>query len=147
MSENVIGGTTSGSGNVIAHNVALGVELSDQPLNSSSSAPTNEYGNSILGNSIHDNGNGNVFVDRTEIWLVPDSDNPLQGPNGLQPAPLLSMAAAGPSTTVTGSLSSTANSTFGVVFFASPGVDAWGTPRARSYLGFAAVNTDGSGNA
>jgi hypothetical protein len=145
VSDNLIGGTAPGSGNVIAYNDGpAGVYIADQPVNDTG-LPTEEHGISILGNSIHDNGNGNVFFKRTEIWLGPDTNNPQQGPNGLQSAPVLTVADAGAATTATGSLSSTKNTAFRIEFFASPGPDAFGNPEGERYLGFVNVQTDGNG--
>jgi hypothetical protein len=143
LSENLIGSSTSGGGNVIAYNgegVLIETSFNGAP-------PAAGYGNSILGNSIYNN-NGQGCCNRAaEISLISDPSNPPPGPNGFQAAPVLDTASRGATTTATGSLTSSANNTFRIEFFASPGPDAAGNPEGRRYLGSVNVMTDASGNA
>ena len=146
VSDNLIGGTTPGSGNIIAYNGG-GVVIASKAAVSWPAA--DGYGNSMLGNSMYNNRQYPVCCGfGSEIVLIRDpSDPPGQGPNGLQAAPVLAAADAGATTTVTGSLSSSANNTFRIEFFASPGPDAAGNPEGQRYLGFVNVTTDANGNA
>ena len=69
------------------------------------------------------------------------------GPNNLQNYPVLTSAVtAGGSTTGTGTLNSTPNTTFRVEFFASDGADPSGFGEGQFFLGFTNVTTDGTGN-
>jgi titin len=150
LSDNLIGGTTPGSGNVIAFNTGAGLVLAGRDPTAGPGPGVDGYGNSILGNSIY--GNQDAYLNAylsvaREITLFPDPNNPQQGPNGLQAAPVLTVAYAGTATTVTGSLSSSANNTFRIEFFASPGPDALGNPEGQRYLGFVNVTTNANGNA
>ena len=111
-----IGGTTPGSGNTFANNetaVVLDGRAANPPA----------FGISILGNSMHDNG--------AEIDNEPNQTISGVGDNGLQAAPLITSAYAGATTAVNGTLSSTANDTFRVEFFASPGPDVLGHPEGQ----------------
>ncbi|NML24397.1 cadherin domain-containing protein [Zoogloea dura] len=139
---NLIGGVVAGAGNLIAGNTGNGVLLR-------SSAGS---GNSILGNSISnssalginlqggtENGSGVTAND------VGDADS---GPNNLQNHPVLTSAFfSGGDTTVTGTLNSTASTSYRIEFFSSPTADASGHGEASTYLGFVKVTTDASGDA
>src|SRR5262249_45362686 len=52
----------------------------------------------------------------------------------------------GVTTTISGALSSAANTPFRIEFFASPSQDASGAGQGQTFLGFAMVTTDGTGN-
>ncbi len=71
------------------------------------------------------------------------------GANSLQNFPVLTSAITDESTTVTisGSINSTASTTFRIEFFASTAPDASGNGEGERYLGSTTVTTDGSGNA
>src|SRR5262249_6333815 len=119
-------------------------------------------GNSISGNSIHDNGglgidlgdipydaNGNVTTDPSQwAYSAPDGVtlNDSQGhvgPNHFQKYPVLASAAAtAAGTTVTGTLNSVPNTTFRIEFFANAAADPSGHGQGQTYLGFANVTTD-----
>ena len=118
---NSIGGTIAGAGNVIAFNagngVTVGVDILDAALD-----------NAILENSIFSNNGLGIAVDNS----APQS------------APVLSAATnIGSQTTITGTLSGAANTTFRVEFFSNPA----GTSQGETYLGFVNATTDGSGAA
>jgi uncharacterized repeat protein (TIGR01451 family) len=69
------------------------------------------------------------------------------GPNHLQNFPtLLSATSAGENTTITGTLNSTANTTFEVEFFSNTACDASGFGEGENFLGSASLTTDASGN-
>jgi hypothetical protein len=119
---NTIGGTAAGAGNQIANNSGYGVFVASG------------NGNAILGNSIHDNGGLGI--------------NLVNGGNNNQAAPVLTAASSsGAGTTISGTLTSVANTTFRVEFFSNQSLDPSGYGEGQSYLGFATVTTDGSGNA
>ncbi|MFL5245901.1 MAG: beta strand repeat-containing protein [Gemmataceae bacterium] len=119
-----IGGIVPGAGNTIAFNGGYGVYI-----NSGS-------GNSILGNSIFANSPLGIFL------------NSANNANNNQAAPVLAGAStSGSSTTISGTLTSVANSTFRIEFFSNAGLDPAGNAEGQFYLGFTTVTTDGSGNA
>lgn len=137
-SNNQIGGTATGAGNVIAFNDGIGVDVLDGA----------ETGNSVLGNSIHSSGALGIDLDGNGV-TANDSGDGDTGPNNLQNYPTLTTARTDDFSTVTvsGTLNSTSSSSFRVEFFASSTTDASGHGEGERYLGFATVTTDGSGNA
>jgi hypothetical protein len=117
---NTIGGEDPGAGNTIAFNANDGV-LIDRSTNYA-----------ILGNSIFANGHLGIEL--------------LRGGNHDQQAPVLTSATSdGSSTTVTGTLSSTPNSTFTLELFANSVNDPSGS--GERFLGSVQVTTDADGNA
>lgn len=141
-SNNQIGGTVPGAGNVIAHNGLFGVRIKDANL-----------GNHILGNSIFDNGilgialvTGSLEGAPTpnDLGPPPDSDS---GPNDLQNYPVLAASVPGDvDTTVIGALDSTPNTLFRLEFFANPSADQTGFGEGQFFLGARDVTTDGNGH-
>jgi hypothetical protein len=143
-SDNVIGGTGPGEGNLIAHNGAAG----------SSPAGISNGGqrNAIRGNAIHSNGglgidNGLQGVEENDPG---DADT---GANGLQNFPLLtSVELVGPqgggSTRIQGLLHSAPSTTYDLDFYENPACTSF--PRefleGATYLGSGQVTTDGSGD-
>ncbi len=128
---NTIGGTTTGTGNVIAFNskgVVVGSNLADTAT-----------GNNILGNSIF--GNTSLGIDLGNDGVTPNQPvNPAPGPNDLQNFPVITGAT---STTVSGTLHSTPGHTFTLEFFASTVPSGEG----KTFLGTTTVTTDGAGDA
>jgi hypothetical protein len=123
-SNNAIGGTTAGSGNIIAFNGQDGVFVFQ--------------GNaiSILGNSIHDNGGLGIDL------------NSARGANNNQAAPVLSGASvSNTGITVSGTLNSVASTTFRLEFFSNIAPDPTGYGEGLTFLGSYQVTTDTSGNA
>ena len=117
--------------------------------------------NRITRNSIHDNGGIgiNLFVaapfdppsgvtandlgdgDAVDGWGYGSEGNRLQN------FPVIASASSGGGvTTITGSLNSTTNTAFRIEFFANAAIDPTGYGEGQTYLGFANVTTDGSGN-
>ena len=135
---NTIGGNLAGAGNLIAFNGGDGVRAVD-------SSTTN---NAILANSIHSNSSLGIDLDSNGVAAndVGDGDT---GPNNLQNYPVLSAVLTNASNLVaiSGSLNSAASSTFRVEFFANSTADPSGNGEGETYLGFANVTTDASGNA
>jgi titin len=119
-SNNTIGGTGSGAGNTIAFNANDGV-LVDRGT-----------GNAILGNAVFANGNLGIEL--------------VNGGNHNQAAPVITSATTdGSGTTVSGTLSSTANTTFTLEIFANSVCDPSGS--GERVLGSVQVTTDADGHA
>jgi hypothetical protein len=141
-----IGGIGPGEGNTIAFN-GLGTSSGAVAVFGSTSAT----GNTIRGNSIHDNhvsgidlaeGGGPDGVTANDLG---DADT---GPNNLQNFPVVSSVTyGGANTTVDGLLNSTANTIFVLDFYSSPCANfPHDFVQGTTYIGTAAVTTDGSGN-
>jgi titin len=146
----VVGGTAAGTGNLIAFNTDDGVQVSG----------AGAVGNLITGNVLRGNTHDGVFVygGATGASILGNSISAsgdlgirldaASNANHNQAAPVLTAAAAGPGgTTVTGTLTSTANTTFRVEFFSNAGLDASGNAEGLTYLGFALVTTGADGTA
>ena len=104
-------------------------------------------GNSFSRNAIF--GNIGLGIDLDWNGLTPnDAGDVDSGANGLQNFPVLfnAVSSAGNST-ITGNFNSNAGTTYRIEFFSSPTADATGHGEGQTYLGFATVTTDGSGNA
>jgi CSLREA domain-containing protein len=139
-SNNTIGGTTAAARNVISGNGSDGVRI-----------VSTGGGNSVLGNSIHDNG---TTAQHLGIDLEPDGVTPNDtgdgdtGANNLQNFPLLTSASSeGANTSIQGTFNSTASKLYRVEFFSNATCDASGNGEGRTFLGFQNVTTDGEGNA
>jgi hypothetical protein len=177
-SENLLGGTGPGEGNIIAFNTgrtipddlggffelpAAGVLIPhdpdfSHPFNANEPAVRNR----ISGNSIHSNiaafsndGLGidlnvsdHVIVTPTDGVTPNDTGDADEGGNGLQNYPVLTaVSSSAASTTIQGTLNSTPNMTFSIEFFANNTYDPSGFGEGETFIGFAPVTTDISGNA
>ncbi len=133
---NLIGGTAAGAGNLIAFNALDGVNI------------VNGSGDAVLGNLIHSNAGLGIDLGTSGV-TANDAGDADSGANNLQNFPLLTSAQviSGTQVVLVGSINSTASSFFRVEFFASIAANASGYGEAQRYLGFANVTTDGSGNA
>jgi hypothetical protein len=145
--DNLVGGTDPGAGNVLACPVRFWDNV-DGPYNGPSTTRIAILGNTFLPTDkdiafIRGLGNGQS-IDSGAVNDPGDADT---GPNGAQNYPVLTAAGAGTSTTVLGTLNSTAGDTFRIEFFASPAGDPPGQGRAARYLGYTTVRTDQNGNA
>jgi hypothetical protein len=136
-----VGGTTSGTGNTIAHNTDDGVIVM---------AGT---GNRILRNSIFDNGSP-ATADDLGIDLSPggvtanDATDTDTDANNRQNFPELAGAQANSvDTTVQGTLNSNASRTYRVEIFSSPACDTAGNGEGKTFLGATDVTTDSAGTA
>ncbi|MEM7252470.1 MAG: LamG-like jellyroll fold domain-containing protein, partial [Pseudomonadota bacterium] len=139
---NLIGGFGGGEGNVIAHNLSLGISVA-----------SNSEGNSFLGNRIYSNVDlGIDLVDGSDPASgvtpndVGDSDS---GANNLLNTPVLTSVVtdgAG-SVEITGTLNAEAGTNYRIEFFASATADGSGHGEAERYLWFVNTLTDGSGDA
>jgi hypothetical protein len=94
-------------------------------------------GDSIRGNSIHDN--ADLGIDLGGDGVTPNTLN------GATNFPVLSAAYAGASTSVAGTLNSAPNTTFTLDFYANAAADPSGFGQGQRWLGSATVTTDGSG--
>ncbi|MBX7104425.1 MAG: right-handed parallel beta-helix repeat-containing protein [Gemmataceae bacterium] len=126
-----IGGVGAGEGNTIAFNKAAGIIVVDNTLSGL-----------IRGNSIYSNVGLGIDLGANGV-TANDALDPDLGPNLLQNFPVLTSATAGASTTVIGSVNSTASTALTIDFYANP----TGTAQGKRYLGSTNVTTDGAGNA
>jgi hypothetical protein len=137
VSNNTVGGTASGAGNIIAFNGAStsygdGVSFDDEAGS----------GNAILSNAIFSNGHLGIDLDLNGVTANDPGDGDT-GSNNLQNFPVLTTATSSSGTTnIEGTLNSTPNSTFRLEFFSNPDADAEG----QTFLGFQEVTTDGNGD-
>ena len=141
----VIGGVAPGEANVIAFN-----GNSTDP--GSGVMVDGTFGNTIRGNSIHDNsGLYGLGIDLGSNGVTPnDPGDADAGPNGYQNFPLIGSVNYGASnTTIQGKLNSTASTTFDLDFYANPICQRHPHDflEGETYIGSTQVTTDGSGNA
>ncbi len=138
---NRVGGSASGAGNRIAFNSNVGVSIG-----------AFSGGNSILGNSIFENGEIGIDLNgpgETSNRVTPnDAADADAGPNKLQNYPSLSAAQSNNGQTlIGGTLQSTPQTTFRIEFFSSGSADPTGFGEGQAYLGFVTTTTDASGYA
>src|SRR5262249_48958499 len=132
---NTIGGTQPEAANRIAFNGDAGVQVSARNRNT------------IRGNSIFSNGGlgidlGDSFLTGVTVNDPLDSDH---GANELQNFPVLtSVLSTNNTTTIQGSLTSTANTTFQIDFYSSAALDPSGFGEGAQFLGATSVITDGA---
>ena len=165
VSNNLIGGTLAGGGNLIEFNGQAGVAVFGNPV-SASGQPN--VGNAIEGNSVFENGRNFqgasskplplLGIDLTNGSTYPRDDgitaNDSNGhgapndPNNFQNFPVLSTATRSSSmTTINGTLSAAANTTYRVEFFFND-PDPLGLPgEGQQFIGFTNVMTDSGGSA
>ncbi|MFO0804997.1 MAG: SdrD B-like domain-containing protein [Gemmataceae bacterium] len=106
----------------------------------------------VRGNSIHSNGGLGIDLAAFTVNSLGvtgnDTGDADTGPNGYQNFPLIAAASSsGSGTVVTGTLNSTAGTTFTLDFYASSAADPSGYGEGQVYLGSATVTTDGNGDA
>jgi hypothetical protein len=119
-----------------AAGVAVGFDLTDS-----------SSGNSVLRNSIHDN--GGLGIDLGSNGVTPnDSGDGDTGPNGLQNFPFLTFAVSnGGVLTVFGTLENAPNTSYSVELFANSSCDSSGFGEGQGFLGATTVTTDAAGHA
>jgi CSLREA domain-containing protein len=165
VSGNVIGLNPNtflpGAGNVIEFNGTAGVAVFGNPL-PNNATPIQNSGNSILGNSIFENGRSQpasfVGIDLSNGFVYPRDDgftaNDSKGhgaannPNNFQNFPVLSSAInTGSSVQIVGSLTQSVspNTTFRVEFFSSSPDPRLGAAEGQTLIGATSVVTNGSG--
>ena len=134
--DNTIGGTEEGAGNIIAFNQADGVAVEDGTTT----------GNAILGNSIFLN--GGLGIDLGDDGVTSnDAGDGDAGPNNRQNFPVLDNVIGGVFSSVFGMLSSTPNTSVTVQFFANDVCDPDGHGEGSLFIGSGEVTTDADGNA
>jgi len=134
-SNNTIGSLTSGSGNVISGNIANGIVISGAT------------GNRVSGNSIYNNGSLGIDLANNGV-TANDAGDGDTGSNNLQNYPVItSVDVVGGNTIITGTLNSTASTTFNIEFFKNTVIDPSGYGEGEIYLGTQSTSTDASGNA
>jgi hypothetical protein len=131
-----VGGGEAAARNVLSGNLGAGVLFSVSTMN-----------NSILGNSIRDN--GSLGIDLGSDGVSPnDAGDGDGGPNFLQNFPVLSSAnVKSGQTTISGTLNRSPKASFRVEFFSSDACDSSGFGEGANFLGSANVTIDMSGNA
>ena len=130
---NQIGGVLAGQANTVAFNAFNGVGIA---------AGTSD---AIRGNQIFSNGSLGIDLLRNGV-TANDAGDGDTGPNNLQNFPVITAASVG-STTVGGTLNSTASIPFTLDFYANTTCDASGNGEGRRYLGSGITTTNASGNA
>ncbi|MGI9106685.1 MAG: FG-GAP-like repeat-containing protein, partial [Pyrinomonadaceae bacterium] len=134
-SNNQIGGTAPGAGNIIAFNGNHGVSISDGGT-----------GNSIRSNRIFSNGGLGIDLGADNV-TANDPGDADTGPNNLQNFPVLTSAEPNDGVRVEGTLNSTPNTQFQIEFFSNSACDASGNGEGQSFAGSTFTTTDESGNA
>jgi large repetitive protein len=135
--DNTVGGSTIGAGNVIAYNGANGVMVGSNTMDQS-------VGNAVLENSIFANDNLGISLGGESSPTGTPIGSPPSGPNNLQNAPILTSVISGASnTTISGTLSAAPDTAFRIEFFSNPA----GTSQGETFIGFLDVMTDGNGAA
>lgn len=132
---NVIGGTNSGEGNVIAFNGGVGVGIGIGTHNP------------IQGNSIFSNGGLGIDLDTAGVSLndLGDSDT---GANNLQNFPrITAVTATSGNVAISGVLNSRPSTDYRLEFFNNDAADPSGFGEGQTFLGFADVTTDTGSNA
>ncbi len=135
----LVGGTAPESGNTIAFNSSRGVA-------NHIAFHTTSIQDAILSNRIY--GNDGLGIDLDYDGVTPNDVNDVDGgANNRQNFPVITSASStGIVTTITGTLNSTANSTFRLQFFSSPTADSSGYGEGQTYLGSIDVTTPLAGN-
>ncbi len=115
---NTIGGTGAGAGNVIAFNTGVGVQVGASPTDAST-------GNAILENSIF--ANTTLGIGLGSASVVPNDSEGHTGPNLFQDFPVISsVVTANGTTTIDGMMTEAANTTYRIEFFGNPAADPSG---------------------
>lgn len=131
--DNMIGGTTAGTSNVIAANGNWGVFLETGT------------GNAVLGNSIFQNG----LLGIDHHLYGPNANDPGDvdfGPNLGQNYPVLdSVLSTATETAIEGQLATEPEKSYRIEFFSSPECDPSGFGQGRTFLGATTVFTDAGG--
>ena len=136
-SDNTIGGSVAAAGNVIAFSTGIGVDVD----------ATAGTGNEIRLNSIFSNKSLGISLGGGNAVVLNDSAGHV-GPNDYENFPVVTaVTSAAGTTTVAGTLSSTASTTFTLDFYTIASITTSGYGEGKYVLGSATVTTDGAGNA
>ncbi|MEO8435437.1 MAG: thrombospondin type 3 repeat-containing protein [Pyrinomonadaceae bacterium] len=152
-SDNLIGGTNPGAGNVIAFNTGstgAGISIANDAFAVGDSGGGNSVRNRISQNSIFSNSGLGIDLsnlangaDPTQGPTANDSCDPDSGPNNFQNSPqLTSVCHTSNTATVQGTLNSAPGTTFTIEFFANAACDSLGFGEGQTYLGSIQVTTD-----
>ena len=126
----VIGGTTTGSANIIANNAYDGVSMHAGVA-------------TVLGNSIH--ANGGLGIDRSPTT---QTSNTVTSTPAAVAFPVLTAAVTQNGlTTVAGTLASSPSTPYRIELFSNSVCDPVGNGEGQAFIGAVAVTTNGSGNA
>jgi hypothetical protein len=138
---NTIGGTSSGSGNVVAFNAGSGITVWQASSINNAIRQNSIFSNSLLGIDLTTNANLNLPTSNDQG----DGDS---GPNNFQNFPVVTQAiTSGNTTSINLSLNSTASTTYKVELFANPTCDKSNFGEGKQYLQTLNLVTDASGNA
>ena len=136
VANNMIGGTTLGSGNIIVFNAAAGVAMTGEGV----------FGNTLFSNSMFSNGGLGIDLNEDDVTLNDEFD-PDTGPNELQNFPVISHAIQKDmSMKIHGLLVSLPSTTFRLEFFSSNSCDPSGYGEGQTFLGSINVTTNADGN-
>ncbi len=131
-----IGGAGAGQGNVIAYSFNAAIVVKN-------TAHATILGNSMFGNDTDPASNRPPIDLNDDGVTANDSCDADTGPNNLQNFPVITAAPiAGGSVTISGTLNSTASTTFRVEFFSGTACTPSGNGDGRTFLGFMNVTTD-----
>jgi CSLREA domain-containing protein len=140
LSNDTIGGTNPGDGNVIANNAAAGIVITGAAS-----------GDNILGNRIYGNGQLGISLGGSPFPTANDAGDSDTGPNSLQNYPVLSGATlSGGNLSLTGTLDTNAglsNTNFRLEAFLNNSCDASGNGEGEQFVGGTTISVDGSGHA
>ena len=126
-------------GNVIAFNPGVGVLVNNSSAQRAAILSNSIYSNAHLGIDL-----GGAILPAVGDGVTPnDACDTDAGPNNFQNFPVITSAliAAG-SVTISGTLNSTASTTYRIEFFSSVAGDASGNGEGQTFLGFVNVTTD-----
>ena len=138
-SNNTIGGTSAGAGNLIAFNSGNGVTVGINPTDAS-------VGNSVLENSIF--ANDKLGIDLGDDGVTLNDSSGHTGPNLFQDFPVLSaVSTTNGVTTIAGSLSGAPDTVYRIEFYLNPAADPSEYCQGESFVTFSNVTTDGTGQA
>jgi CSLREA domain-containing protein len=150
-SSTTIGGTGTGAANRIAFNGGGSNSGGGVIIDGTTAHNNSVRGNAIFGNT--SNGtlpNRGLGIDLAADGLTANDPNPSgcpadgdSGPNNLQNFPVLASAiSGGGTTTITGTLNSTAGTSFTIDFYSSGVCDASGRGEGQTFLGSTTITTD-----
>ncbi len=130
-------------GNRIAYNGDKGVAI----IMASTIIQQTPVKNAILSNSIHSNAGLGIDLAANGVTLNDNCDGD-NGFNNLQNFPVITTAiTSGGTTTIEGTLNSTANTSFTIQFFSTSAADPTGYGEGQSFIGSTTVMTNASCNA
>ncbi len=142
-SNNTIGGTGAGEGNVIAYNGLSGISAGNP-----ASVSNSFRGNSIFSSGSANSPNGNIGIDLGPVGpTLNDTGDADTGSNNLQNFPVISLVTAGNnSVNIKGTLNSASSTTFDLDFYANSSCNPSGYGEGKRFIGSAPSTTDAGGN-